>query len=157
MTTDTTLRRRDSGAGTLLKVTSACLGMAAAAVMVAALWGPEGAVGAVSLGAGLVLAVFVTGSAIVQAVTHHAAAASLLVALLTYTLQVVAMAVFFAVVSRSGLLEQAVDRQWLAATVVIGAVLWVGLQVVATLRRRIPTYDLPPSAAAPGSVAGGSR
>ena len=57
-------------------------------------------------------------------------AASLLVALLTYTLQLLVLALVLAGLNRSGLLDDALDRRWLAAAVIAGTVAWMVAQIV---------------------------
>ena len=69
--------------------------------------------------------------------------ASLLVALLTYTLQVVLMGMVFVALSRSGLLGDTLHREWLAGVVIAGTFGWLLTQLVLTTRQRIPAYDLP--------------
>ena len=69
--------------------------------------------------------------------------AALLVALLTYTLQVVLMGLLFAVLAESGALDSALDAEWLGGTVIVGTLLWLTIQIVLTTRLRIPVYDLP--------------
>ena len=68
--------------------------------------------------------------------------ATLVIALLTYTLQVVAMALAFAALQRSGLLDDALDRGWLAGTVIVGTFGWLVAQIVLATRARIPVYEL---------------
>jgi ATP synthase protein I len=91
----------------------------------------------------LVLVVFGLGTGIVAVVTRSLPAASLLVALLTYTLQVVAMAAAFAMLDGSDLLEETLDRRWLGGAVILGTVTWLTAQVLRVTRRRIPAYDVP--------------
>ena len=103
--------------------------------------GSDAALGALA-GTGFVVAVFAFGSFAVQAVAQVMPAASLLFALLTYTLQVVVMALVFAALTDSGVLDGALDRHWFAGTIIAGAAGWLVGQVVLTTRARIPVYDL---------------
>ncbi|MET1060421.1 MAG: hypothetical protein ABWX84_12535 [Nocardioides sp.] len=91
----------------------------------------------------LVVGVFFLGAGLVHVVAGLLPAASLLVALLTYTLQVLVLALAFAALSRSGLLDDALDRRWLAGAVIAGTVAWMVAQIVLTARLRLPVYDLP--------------
>ncbi|WP_235735858.1 hypothetical protein [Nocardioides alcanivorans] len=66
----------------------------------------------------------------------------MLIALLTYTLQLVVMAVVLIVISRSELLDGTLDRGWLGGTVIAGTIAWLACQVVVATRVRMPVYDL---------------
>jgi len=70
-------------------------------------------------------------------------AASLLMGLLTYTLQVILLGLAFAVLQTSGLLESTVDGTWLGCTVIAGTFMWLAIQVTLSLRTRQLYYDLP--------------
>ena len=91
----------------------------------------------------LVVGVFFLGAGFVHVAAGLVPAASLLVALLTYTLQVLVLALVFAGLTRSGLLDDALDRRWLAAAVIAGTVAWMVAQIGLTARLRLPVYDLP--------------
>jgi ATP synthase protein I len=80
--------------------------------------------------------------------------AALVVALLTYVLQVVLMGVVFLALDQSGQLDEGIDRAWLAGTIIGGTMVWLLVQVVLETTRRIPAYDLPESPVASG---GGHR
>jgi ATP synthase protein I len=111
-------------------------------VLVAALLsGAPAALGA-AIGTTMVVVFFAAGAVVLDTVATLAPAASLLVALLTYTLNVVLVAVFFVVMNRSGLLERDVDARWLAGGVIAATLVWLTAQVVATMRARIPVYEL---------------
>ncbi|MGD9959537.1 hypothetical protein [Nocardioides sp.] len=112
------------------------------AVVVAALVGGTPAAYGALAGTLLVVVVFAFGSFTVNAVSGLMPAASLMVALLTYTLQVVAMGLAFVALNRSGLLEDALDRRWLAGAVIVGTFGWLITQIVLASRARIPAYDL---------------
>jgi ATP synthase protein I len=107
--------------------------------------GAPAAYGALA-GTFIVVGVFGFGAFTVNLVARVLPAAALLVAMLTYTLQVVLMAVIFLALTRSGLLEDALDRQWLAAAVITGTLVWLITQIISTMRARIPAFDLPPEA-----------
>jgi ATP synthase protein I len=143
MTTETMPAPRDTGVAVLLGAAAATGLLGLAAVALGALTsGSPAALGA-TIGLVLVVCVFGFGSLVVNAVAAVMPTAALLVALLTYTLQVVAMAVVFVALSRSGLLDDAVDRRWLGGTVIAGTMAWLVGQLLLATRRRIPAYDLP--------------
>lgn len=146
MTTDaprTGQADRDSGASVLLGAGGAALALGLAATLVGALVsGSEAALGAL-VGTLLVVGVLGFGSFVVNVVAGLMPAAALMVAMLTYTLQVVLMGLVFAILSSSGLLDSTVDRGWLAGAVIGGTAIWLVSQVVLTTRRRIPVYELP--------------
>lgn len=157
MTTETNQVTRNQGSRVLLGATagSVAAGLALAAVG-ALVAGSPASFGAL-VGTGLVVLVFAGGSFAVNEVARILPAASLLVALLTYTLQVVAMAVVFAALSRSGALEETLDRAWLGGAVIAGTAGWITLQVVLATRVRIPVYELRPAGAASTTVQAGER
>lgn len=98
------------------------------------------------VGTAVVVGVFGLGSLVVDQVAGALPGASLLVALMTYTLQVVALAALFLALSRSGLLEATLDRRWLGATILAGTFVWLGAHLLLAVRVRIPVYELPPAA-----------
>lgn len=104
--------------------------------------GSSGAAGA-AVGAGMVLVFFGAGAVVVNAVASVSPAASLLVALLTYTLQVVLVGLVFAALNGSGLLDSTVDRTWAGGTVVAATLVWLVAQIFSATRSRQPLYDLP--------------
>jgi ATP synthase protein I len=112
-----------------------------AAVVGQLVTGPSALVGAV-IGTAMVCLFFGGGAIVLDAVAALAPAASLLVALLTYTLQVVLVGAVFAGLRRSGLLEEAIDPRWLGGTVIAATLTWLTVQVAASLRTRIPVYEL---------------
>ena len=123
------------GAGLLLAVGAVVA--VAGAVLGAGVGGRPQVLGAV-LGAGLVTGCCLFGSVTVALVAAHAPRASLLVALLTYVLQVGVLALVLARVQAhveaSGAGGPVVDPQWVGAAVVVATVGWVVLLVVRALR-----------------------
>jgi ATP synthase protein I len=147
MTTETPRTAPFVGGSVLFGAALAALLVGLLAVIVGAfVGGSEAAYGALTGGL-LVVAVFFLGAGLVHLVAGLLPAASLLVALLTYILQVVLLAAVFAGLNRSGLLEDALDREWLGGTVIACTVAWMIAQIVLAARLRIPTYDV----GAPGS------
>lgn len=153
MTTETKQDTRDSGIAVLVGAAAAC-GVAGLAVSVTGglVSGSAAAYGGL-VGSALVVSIFGFGSLVVYLVAGLMPTASLMVAMLTYTLQVVLMGLVFAAVSGSGLLDETLSRSWLAGAVIAGTAIWLVCQVILTVRRRIPIYDLTPS----GPVTGGER
>ena len=117
------------------------LGVAAVAVagMVS---GRPGAIGAAA-GVLMVCVFFGLGTFVVSAAATVAPSASLPIAMLTYLLQVMLLALAFLALSRSGALEEDVDRIWLGGTVIVGTLLWLCAHIVTTMRSRQLLYDLP--------------
>jgi ATP synthase protein I len=144
MTTETLHHTREAGQRGLLGAAAAAgvvtLGLALVGLVAA---GSAAAAGAL-VGALLVLFVFGVGAFAVDLVASVMPAASLLVALLTYTLQVVLMGMLFWALSSSGTLGDEVDERWLAATVIAGTLVWLAVQIRQATRARIPVYDLGP-------------
>jgi hypothetical protein len=115
-------------------------------------------------GAGIALLVFSFGAFTVDAVARLMPAASLMVALLTYTLQVLLMLVVFVVLTRSGVLDDGLDRTWLGGAIIAGALAWTLAQLTASAKVRIPTYETPgeqsvdrPSEGVAPAAEGGAR
>jgi ATP synthase protein I len=119
------------GAGRALVVT-VVLGLAACGLAVVVGGGPQVA-GALA-GTVLVAAFFLFGMVNTALGAAFAPQASLVVALLTYTAQVVALALVLVAVSRSGASPEHLDVRWLAGTVIAGALGWTVALVVDALR-----------------------
>ena len=79
----------------------------------------------------------------VNAVASVSPSASMLVALLTYTLQVVLVGVVFAALDRSGALDASVDRTWAGGAVVVATLVWLVSHIISATRSRLSLYDLP--------------
>ncbi len=150
----TTESKQDTprGASPLLGAATAGLVLVVLLVLLAGLVdGGAGALGAAA-GGGLALAVFATGTVVVQTVAQVMPTASLLVALMTYTLQVVLMGAVAVALSRSGLVGDELSRGWFAGAVIGVTVAWMVVQVWLVGRQRIPVYDL-----STGGQPGGER
>lgn len=157
MTTDTarTTSRtaRPYGVAALgLAVLAGAVSGAVVAVVAAALDGSAGLLGALC-GAGVTLLVLATGFATVDLVAGLMPAASLMVALLTYTLQVVLLAALLVVLRGADDIEQTLTPAWFAAGVITVALAWTVCLVVHAMRARVPLYDLP--ADVPGDAPAG--
>jgi hypothetical protein len=140
------------------------LGAGAAAVLVlvavgAAVGGRAAVVGAATGGV-LTLLVFALGIAFVGLVARVMPRASLLVALLTYVLQLLVLAICIAAIDRAGIDQGTLARGWFAAGVIAVTLLWMAGQLVAATRQRIPAWDPSPSAPFEGGAVthpGGER
>jgi ATP synthase protein I len=143
MTTERALSSRRTGSSVLAKAALASAALGVAAAVTGALVGGAPAAYGATVGILIVVGVFGFGSFVVNTVAALMPTAALLVAMLTYTLQVVAMGLVFVALSRSGLLAGELNRGWLAGTVIAGTLVWVVSQIVVSMRVRIPIYDLP--------------
>ena len=163
MTTEATSSTRE----TRSRGTNA-LGQALAATLVvgllvaaAGLIFADGAAGrGAAVAVAIVLVVFGLGAVAVNYVARVLPSAALMIAMTTYALQVVLMALVFVSLERSDLLDSELDRDWLGATLIIVAFTWMTAQILTTTRARIPVYDLPPDNRVQGegrAVVGGDR
>lgn len=157
-------RTRDSGVTVLLGgfVVTVAIGVLAA-VLGGVVDGSTAAWGAL-VGALVVAVVCAGGSLMVNVVAGVLPTASLLFALLTYTLQVLVLLMVFVALERSDLLGARLDREWLGVTAVVATLVWLATLVLLSTRRRIPAFDLPaPDGAAepregrPHGAEGGER
>ena len=89
------------------------------------------------VGAATVGAFFLFGSLTTGFVATHAPQASLMVALMTYTLQVLVLAMLLATVAQSQQLQDALDERWLGGAVLAGALAWTGALVAGALARPV--------------------
>ncbi len=114
-----------------------------ALVLAGALTAGRSAVVGAATGGLLTLAVFALGIAVVAMVARVLPSASLLVALMTYVLQLLVLALCIAAIERAGVTAETLSRGWFAAGVIAVTVLWLVGQLVSATRQRIPAYDLP--------------
>ena len=111
------------------------------AVSTAALTAGSAAAFGALVGFVLVLGFFGVGASVVNAVASVSPTASLLVALLTYALEVVALGAIFVALRRSGALAETVDRGWVGGVVIAATLVWLVSQIIAETRSRQPIYD----------------
>lgn len=103
--------------------------------------GPDALLAAL-IGTGLVVACFLVGALLVNLVASVMPAMSLLVALFTYLLQVLALFLALGAIGGSSW-AGSLPRGWLAAAIIAATMCWMAGQVLAFRRSRIPAYDLP--------------
>ena len=163
MTTTTKQAPRVTGMRTLVVTMVAVdLVVVSVGVLAAVVSGGDAAVAAL-VGGFIAAVVLFTGTVLVNLVASLMPAAALLVALLTYVLQVALLALVFVALSGSALVDDKASRTWLGAAVIAATLAWLAAQVVVAGRARIPAYDLPQrpgdaSIVSPGpSVEGGGE
>lgn len=159
MTTESKQGTRTGLSPLLGAVAAGAVGVLVLVVAGALTDGRAAVVGAVSGGV-LTLAVFALGIAVVGAVARLMPSASLLVALMTYALQLLVLAVCVAAIDQSGVDGETLSRGWFAAGVITVTLLWMVGQLVAFTRQRIPVYDTPAEPAPAEALAdhpGGER
>jgi len=130
------------GASVLVPLAGSLLVGTAAVVLGALVAGSPAAAGAAN-GTVMVCAFFAFGAVVLGVVAKAAPAASMLVALLTYTLNVVLVGLVFVGLARSGALQDAVAPRWLAGAVIACTLVWTTTQIVVATRTRQPIFDLP--------------
>jgi len=120
--------------------------------------GRADALGALA-GGSIALCFLLFGSLVVEVATRIAPQAAMLMALLTYTLQVLLVALVFALLNSSGAMGATLSSGWLAVGVIVATLAWTAAQLVGSVRARIPAYDIDlpePAEAASGSCTGTS-
>lgn len=148
MTTDRPARAADERAvtttNTRLLVRAAVLTVALGVVgaAVGTLLDGRSAGAGVLVGTALVVVVLVGGSLVVDTVAGLLPVASLLVALLTFTLQVVLVLLVLVALDGSGQLGTNLDRAWLGGAVIGATMLWLAVQVRLHATARVPAYEL---------------
>lgn len=110
--------------------------------LVALLVGGAGAATGAAAGALLVVSFFTFGAFSVNLVATVAPRASMLFALMTYTLQVLLLAVVLIAANRSDLAPATLDPRWLAGTVIVGTLVWMAALLTGALRSG-PSLDRP--------------
>jgi ATP synthase protein I len=120
---------------------SVLVAVALAALLGALLDGRPAALGAL-VGGAVALGFFLFGSSVVNAATRMAPEAALLIALTTYALQVVLVAVVFVGIDRSGAVGDSLSGGWLVGGLVAATVAWTAGQLVFSSRARVPVYDV---------------
>jgi len=119
------------------------LGSTAAATVAAAL--SRGSTESLSalLGGGIVLVFFTFGAVVVGSASQLAAHLALVVAMVTYTLQVVLVALVFAALTEADAFDADLSAGWLAGALIAGTFAWMAGQLIATLRSPIAPWEGP--------------
>lgn len=156
MTTEMTHRSPFTGVRVLLGSASTAVVAGLVVIAAAAVAGGADAVAGAVAGALLTAGVLAFGAFVVNAVAGVMPAAALVVALFTYTLQVLVMGLVFWVLSSSPQAASSLDERWLGGSVIVTTLAWLVAQLTLTLRQRIPVYDLAPAPPAP-ALTGGER
>ncbi len=155
MTTATPGPRYTSVAPGVRGAALAVLVLGVAAVVAAALLSTTAATLGAAIGVGMVLCFFGLGALAVNVVATHLPAAALVVAVLTYTLEVILLALVFVALTESGATDRDVDPVWLGLTVIAGTLVWTFAQIFGATRARLPIFDLRESQPQAGSSPGG--
>lgn len=159
MTTDTTAPSRTArpyGVAMLgVAVSAGAVAGVVVAVLGVVLGGSTGLVGALA-GAAVTVLVLATGFAVVDLVAGLMPTASLIVAMLTYTLQVAALALLLGALRAADDIESSLSPSWFGAGVIAVALAWTVCLVRHAMRARIPAYDLPEPVGV-GSAEGSER
>jgi ATP synthase protein I len=101
------------------------------------------AAAAAAIGAVAVTLVFAFGATTVGVVARMVPSLSLLLALITYALQLAVVTAVFAALANGGALDATVNRTWLAGAVIASTLVWTVALVVANMRARVLLYDVP--------------
>lgn len=152
MTTTTATAFRSQGSGItgmrpLFGASVAVSVVAASAVALAAVTAGADPAYAALVGGLMAVGILLSGTFVVNAVAGLMPSMSLMVAMLTYLLQVVMMGVAFLALSTSPLAETAQNRGWLSGTVIACTAAWLIAQMWSSTHARIPVYDLEEPAA----------
>ena len=145
----TTESKQDArpGVTVLLVAAGAALLAGLVLVVVAALVSGSAAALGVAAGVGLVVSVVSFGVFTLNVVASIMPSVTVLVALVTYSLQLVVMAVVILGLAGSGLFEETLERRWLAGGVALATLAWMTAQIISATKARIPLYDLPEAGA----------
>jgi|SRR5690606_22254982 len=132
--------------GALLAAVAVTAVVAAATTALAAGLGGADEAQAAAVGGGVALAFFVVGAFFLHFAAGVMPGASLALAMLTYSFQVLALLALFVGASRADWPATDAARGWFAGAVIAGTVAWTIGHIVASVRARQPLYDLPPRA-----------
>lgn len=145
----TTESKQDTrpGASVLLGAAAATFVTGVLMTLVAWLVSDATAVRSVVLSTLLVVVVIGFGVFVLNTVASIMPGATVLVALVTYALQLVVMAAVVLQLVRSGMMADTLDRRWFGGGVAVATLTWMVAQIVAATRARIPVYDLPEAGA----------
>jgi ATP synthase protein I len=134
MTTELPQQRPSMRVAGLRTALVATVGLTAVAALAAAVLAGRPQLNGALAGAALVAGFFLFGALSTSLAAAYAPGTALLVALLTYTSQVVLLGVVLVGVERSGATPDSLDVRWLAGTVIAGTLCWTTALVVDAAR-----------------------
>ena len=145
----TTESKQDTRPGAFVLLGAAGAAFVAGLVMTLVAWlaADVTAVRSVAVSTLLVVVVIGFGVFTLNTVASIMPSATVLVALVTYTLQLVVLAAVVLTLARNEMLDDTFDRRWFGGGVAVATLAWMIAQIVAHLRARIPVYDLPEAGA----------
>lgn len=112
-----------------------------ALVVLGALASGSTAAAGAAVGGVIAVGIFAFGSFTVDLVARLVPSAALLFAMLTYTLQVVLMALAFVALNLSGMIDDELDRNWLGGAIIAVTIVWLAVQVRLATTARIPAFE----------------
>lgn len=142
MTTESHRDLRPGGAA-LIRAAVAALGTGLVLTVGAGLVSGSTAALSAAVSTGLVVIVIGFGVFVLNTVASVMPSATVLVALVTYALQLVVLAAVALSLIRNGVLDETLDRRWFGGGVALTTAAWMVAQIVAVTHARIPVYDLP--------------
>jgi len=95
------------------------------------------------LGGALVVVFFAFGALNVGLAARIVPAAALMVAMVSYTFQIVLVLLVFIGLRRSDAFDSTLTEGWLAGVLIAGTLTWMTAQIVTTLRTPIPPWHGP--------------
>lgn len=145
----TTESKQDTRAGAFVLLGAAGAAFVAGLVMTLIAWlsADVTAVRSVAVSTLLVVVVIGFGVFTLNTVASIMPSATVLVALVTYALQLVVLAAVVLGLARNGMMDDTFDRRWFGGGVAVATLAWMIAQIVAHVRARIPVYDLPEAGA----------
>lgn len=145
----TTESKQDTRPGAFVLLGAAGAAFVAGLVMTLIAWlsADVTAVRSVAVSTLLVVVVIGFGVFTLNTVASIMPSATVLVALVTYALQLVVLAAVVLGLARNGMMDDTFDRRWFGGGVAVATLAWMIAQIVAHVRARIPVYDLPEAGA----------
>lgn len=145
----TTESKQDTRPGVQLLLGAAGAALVAGSVMALIAWlvADLTAFRSVAVSTLLVVVVIGFGVFVLNTVASIMPSATVLVALVTYAVQLVVLAAVVLGFARNEMMDGAFDRRWFGGGVAVATLAWMVAQIVAAVRARIPVYDLPEAGA----------
>lgn len=135
-------RTRERTPRVLLVAATCVLAAVTAVVLAGALVGGSAAASGALVGGLTTHGFLVLGSVLLMTGTRLAPGAVMLVAMMTFVLQVALVALVFAALSSWDAIGSTLSAGWLSAGVIAAAASWMLGQLYATAKARIPVYDI---------------